>query len=828
MTENSKTHIALLMMVKDEEKRIGVSLQSVLGYVDSIIIYDTGSTDRTLEIIQDFCEKEKLPLRLKIGEFVDFSKSRNTSLDFADKFPEIDYLLLLDSNDELRGGDILRLIATKLLSNKNLSAFLIHQRLKIKSEEVGFFNVRFIRPRCNWRYSGVVHELLNINGNLEKVAKFPETVELYQDREQDRAKSEPRYIRDKILLMDSHKKDPTNSRTVFYLARTFYLLKQIDESKKYHKLRTTMGGFDEEIFNSTFRLGCLAETDVEKIGLFLKAYEICERAEPLVNLAEHYYIKQKWGLMYHFCRLAADLKLPISTVLFVDKKSYEYSRWFLLAIAAFNYKKYNEGYEALQKALESSHGDSPQTKTVLQTYKNYFESLAESSSINNYFDKIFVINLDERKDRWENVKRCLDERYITNYERFSAVKLKLEDIPEKMYNNLHFDGHKHKDSYKIGAVGCKLSHNAVIKIAKERGYKKILILEDDIIIEKICNDIFVKTLNDIKSISGDKNKWDMLYLGGTFIRYPTKITNNLLKVTGTFTTSSYALNNENGIFDYILNNLTDYGGEVDVFYAYNIHMNDQTIPSSYQKYSIEKTNSFKSYMTLPLIIKQGGSKSDIIEGGNLQPQTSKGADSLTQITENGECSVTPLINKSNQNRRPFKKYPNAVLVETGTYLGGGVMEGLNSGFERVISFEIKKDLYDKCCEAFKYLIPLDRVTLIHGSSATELYKNIKDVNTPMTFWLDGHFSAGITGYDKDNVSPLLKELEQIKQHYIKTHTILIDDRRLMVKTGNGGLDCKFDITEGEVIAKLKEINKDYVVKYEDGYVPNDIIVAFIP
>ena len=74
---SKKNHIALLMMLKNEEKRLHVSLESVVGVVDSLIIYDTGSTDRTISILKEFSEKNSIPLRLKEGEFVNFSESRN-------------------------------------------------------------------------------------------------------------------------------------------------------------------------------------------------------------------------------------------------------------------------------------------------------------------------------------------------------------------------------------------------------------------------------------------------------------------------------------------------------------------------------------------------------------------------------------------------------------------------------------------------------------------------------------------------------------------------------------------------------------------------------
>ena len=45
---NKKAHIALVIMVKNENKRLHVTLNSVLGHVNSIIMYDTGSDDNTI------------------------------------------------------------------------------------------------------------------------------------------------------------------------------------------------------------------------------------------------------------------------------------------------------------------------------------------------------------------------------------------------------------------------------------------------------------------------------------------------------------------------------------------------------------------------------------------------------------------------------------------------------------------------------------------------------------------------------------------------------------------------------------------------------------
>lgn len=76
------------------------------------------------------------------------------------------------------------------------------------------------------------------------------------------------------------------------------------------------------------------------------------------------------------------------------------------------------------------------------------------SKIHNYIDHVFYINLDRRTDRrgeFESQAKVYD----LQYERFPAIA---------------------KD---MGILGCTLSHLEVLKIARERNYKNVLIFEDD-------------------------------------------------------------------------------------------------------------------------------------------------------------------------------------------------------------------------------------------------------------------------------------------------------------------------------------------------------------
>jgi hypothetical protein len=157
-----------------------------------------------------------------------------------------------------------------------------------------------------------------------------------------------------------------------------------------------------------------------------------------------------------------------------------------------------------------------------------------------------------------------------------------------------------------------------------------------------------------------------------------------------------------------------------------------------------------------------------------------------------------------------------VFVETGTLNGAGIHRALNSGYSRVISIELDDVLYKNANNSF---YSYSNVNIVHGDSGLVLGECIRDFDESITFWLDGHYSGegtalGISEY------PLIEELTHIKNHHIKNHTILIDDIRCW-KEYNASLNFN-TITEF-----IKDINKDYIFYYMDGYVPDDILVCKI-
>lgn len=185
-------------------------------------------------------------------------------------------------------------------------------------------------------------------------------------------------------------------------------------------------------------------------------------------------------------------------------------------------------------------------------------------TLNDFFDKIYCINLDERNDRWEESKKEFKKMNISNVKRISAIK------NEK------------------GHLGCRDSHIEVIKDAKKNNYDKILIFEDDFTFINQDDGLISSILKQLS-----KQEWDLFYFGATVHLYDGKlkpVDTNLVLTNFAYTTHSYAVNSKS--FDFIIDNAKN-NEIIDVFY------NDHIVSNS------------KSYISNPMICLQRESYSDV-------------------------------------------------------------------------------------------------------------------------------------------------------------------------------------------------------------------------
>jgi hypothetical protein len=112
------------------------------------------------------------------------------------------------------------------------------------------------------------------------------------------------------------------------------------------------------------------------------------------------------------------------------------------------------------------------------------------------------------------------------------------------------------------------------------------------------------------------------------------------------------------------------------------------------------------------------------------------------------------------------------LVETGTYQGDMVY-AMRERFQKIVSIELAALYYERARRRFR---SYPQVEIRYGDSGEELASVLKEISHPCLFWLDGHYSGGLTAKG-DADTPVTKEVRAILGHKIKEHVVLVDDAR---------------------------------------------------
>jgi len=207
-------------------------------------------------------------------------------------------------------------------------------------------------------------------------------------------------------------------------------------------------------------------------------------------------------------------------------------------------------------------------------------------------DHTFVINLKHRKDRKKNMIKQLKKVDLQTYEFFDAIRPTTLDLEawNPYFLNPIPDWFKltggNELKYKIGCLGCLLSHMEVIKLSIERNYERVLILEDDT--EFQLETSLSSYLKDVTP-----RAFGLFYLAGNHRGSKIEKVDDVLKVEGTYTTGSYII--DKSVMSYIVQHIQGFTREIDVFYA-NV---------------IQK--KFPCYCVYPHITKQAEGYSDIVQ-----------------------------------------------------------------------------------------------------------------------------------------------------------------------------------------------------------------------
>lgn len=154
------------------------------------------------------------------------------------------------------------------------------------------------------------------------------------------------------------------------------------------------------------------------------------------------------------------------------------------------------------------------------------------------------------------------------------------------------------------------------------------------------------------------------------------------------------------------------------------------------------------------------------------------------------------------------------FIESGTYLGATAFWA-SQHFSKVITIEASKELRDTAAQKYS---SQKNIEFRHGNSPDVLADIVQQLDTPAIFWLDAHWSGGIT-YGQQIECPLRLELEIIKTSK-QENIVLIDDASFFLSPPPAPHRIDAWPTISEIIKDLERINPNYYT-----VIWNDVIIA---
>lgn len=259
--------VALVMIVKDEQDRIERCLRSTRGLIDSWAIVDTGSTDRTRELVRTTLRD--VPGKLYRRKWRNFGANLTDALALAQG--TADWVLRLDADMTVKAHVGLRdWLATD--PDPDTDAW----QVEIMDGGTLYRLPLLTRGTLGWRYVGPTHEYLDPAGRKQRPL-----LGLTVTHHADGRSRDGKFERDIALLADGVAGGDT--RSVFYTAESLRFLGRTDEAIAMYERRAGMGGFEEEAWYAAYMAARLRQDP----GALIDAYRRRPwRHEPITRLAQ--------------------------------------------------------------------------------------------------------------------------------------------------------------------------------------------------------------------------------------------------------------------------------------------------------------------------------------------------------------------------------------------------------------------------------------------------------------------------------------------------------------------------------------------------------------
>lgn len=388
--------LCLNMIVKNESQIIKRLFDSVINIIDTYCICDTGSTDNTVQIIEDYFKEKNISGKIVQEPFINFCHNRNFALKSC--IGMSDYVLLLDADMTMK---VNKFSKTDLLK---ADSFNILQG----NDSFYYQNMRIVKNNGLYKYIGVTHEYIDTPSNntilsLEKDSIFINDIG-------DGGSKSNKFERDISLLLNGIKEEPNNVRYYFYLANSYHDSGRFGEAIEPYLKRISFGGWNQEVWYSYYRIG-LCYKNMNKMGdaifYWLQGYDyLPERLEGIYEIIYYYRNNSKYKLCKPFYNLAKevlDKNEKREHYLFLHNDIYTHKIFFEYTIfsAYLGIKNIND--EVI--SILNNSNDHNELNCLLSNMKFYKDNLIQKTKL--ILDNVYDTSINNELVNLKSSSSCL-------------------------------------------------------------------------------------------------------------------------------------------------------------------------------------------------------------------------------------------------------------------------------------------------------------------------------------------------------------------------------------------------------------------------------------
>ena len=302
--------IHLCVMVKNGGSQFEEMLTANMPIIDRWTILDTGSTDKTIEIIHNTLVGTKYGT-LYEEPFIDFKQSRNRCLDLAGT--DCKFIIMLDDTYVVNGNlrEFLNIVRGDQLS----TSFTLF----IQSDDTQYGSNRIIKSKSGLRYVHRIHEVITDKDNVNVVIPMHACHIMDKRFDYMEERTMNRKQLDLKLLYEELEENPSDPRAYYYLAQTYNILKQYDKAYEFFLKRAEFSnsGFVQERIDAIFEAARTANFQLNRpweecMALYEKAWKADEsRPESLYFIGIHYYLAGETKKAFEYFKKGFQIGFPV-------------------------------------------------------------------------------------------------------------------------------------------------------------------------------------------------------------------------------------------------------------------------------------------------------------------------------------------------------------------------------------------------------------------------------------------------------------------------------------------------------------------------------------